>query len=66
MIRHCWAMDKMLFTSQYSTNPDGKKKKKTLKAMGILFINLACIGSGGVGFNQVWMNMVAPISTGRM
>ncbi|MNO05365.1 hypothetical protein D3C81_2267180 [compost metagenome] len=34
--------------------------------IGISFITLACIGSGGVGFNCCWMNMVAPMMIGRM
>ena len=58
---HCCAIDRTLFTSQYSTSPAGKKKKNTLKAIGMIFITFACTGSGGSGFSRVWMIMVAPI-----
>ncbi|MCY1466533.1 hypothetical protein D9M71_848660 [compost metagenome] len=34
--------------------------------IGISFSTLACMGSGGVGFNCCWMNMVAPMMIGRM
>ncbi|MNY36984.1 hypothetical protein D3C86_1715120 [compost metagenome] len=34
--------------------------------IGIIFMTFACIGSGGVGFNCCWMNMVAPMMIGRM
>lgn len=34
--------------------------------IGIIFITLACIGSGGVGFRRCWMNMVAPMMIGRI
>src|SRR5262245_17275823 len=54
LIRYCWAIDRMLLTSQYSTRPAGKKKNITLKASGMIHIILACTGSGGVGFSQVW------------
>jgi hypothetical protein len=53
-MNHCCAIDRMLFVSQYSTRPAGKKKNITEKASGMNHISLACIGSGGVGFSQTW------------
>lgn len=41
VICHCWAMDRMLLHREYSTNPDGKKKKNTLNASGMICITLA-------------------------
>jgi hypothetical protein len=66
LIIHCWAIDKILLDNQYNTKPAGKKKNITLKASGMNHIILAWIGSGGVGFNQVWNMEVAVISKGRM
>ena len=66
LIIHCWAIDKMLLVSQYSTSPEGKKKNITLNASGMIHISLACIGSGGVGFNQVCNKVDKVISTGKM
>ncbi|MCY1466822.1 hypothetical protein D9M71_852810 [compost metagenome] len=34
--------------------------------IGIIFITLACIGSGGVGLSICWISMVAPMTIGRM
>src|SRR5690606_1755962 len=62
---HCWAMDRTLLTTQYSTRPAGNQRKKKVKMIGISFITLACMGSGGVGFRRIWMNMVAPMMIGR-
>src|SRR5688500_14036216 len=59
-------MDNTLFTNQYSTSPAGKKKKNTLKTTGMIFITLACTGSGGSGLSRVCMIMVAPISKGNI
>ena len=53
MISYCCAIDRMLFVSQYSTRPAGKKKNMTEKTSGMIHIILACTGSGGVGFSQV-------------
>src|SRR5688572_11606030 len=64
VICHCWAIDKTLLTSQYRTRPAGKKKKNMLKAIGMIFMILACTGSGGSGFRYVWKIMVAPMSMG--
>ncbi len=35
VIYHCWAMERTLLTTQYSTSPDGKKRKNTVKTKGI-------------------------------
>jgi hypothetical protein len=43
----------MLLTTQYKTNPDGKKKNITEKAIGMNIMSFACNGSGGVGFSFV-------------
>src|SRR3990167_4839722 len=48
---HCWAIDKTLLTTQYSTRPAGNQRKKKAKMIGISFSTLACIGSGGVGLS---------------
>ena len=66
LICHCCAIESTLFTSQYRTSPAGKKKKKMLNAIGMIFITFACTGSGGSGFNLVWIIIEAPINTGRM
>ncbi len=58
LMNHCWAIDRMLFVSQYSTRPAGKKKNITENTSGMIHIILACIGSGGVGFSQVCSNVV--------
>src|SRR5471032_1783602 len=63
---HCWAIDRQLFTTQYSTRPAGNHRKKKVKMIGIIFMTFACIGSGGVGFRRCWMNMVAPMMIGRI
>src|SRR5882672_393621 len=55
---------RMLFTSQYSTRPAGKKKKKMLNTNGMNFITLACTGSGGVGFMRVCSTIVMVIKIG--
>ena len=59
-------MDRMLLVIQYKTKPEGKKKNITLKAMGMIHINLACMGSGGVGLSQVCSKVDKVINTGRM
>ena len=63
---HCCAIDRMLFVSQYSTRPAGKKKNITLKISGMNHIILACIGSGGAGFSAVCSSELAVIKSGRM
>ena len=63
---YCCAIDRMLFVSQYSTRPAGKKKNITENTSGMIHIILACTGSGGVGFSQVCSRLVAVISSGRM
>src|SRR5262245_66665821 len=62
---HCCAIDSILFTSQYSTKPDGNQKKNIPNITGMIFITLACTGSGGSGLSLVWMIMVAAIRSGR-
>ena len=49
LMTHCCAMDKMLLVSQYSTRPAGNMKNIKLKASGMNFMILACIGSAGGG-----------------
>ena len=66
LITHCCVMDKMLFVIQYSTKPAGKKKNITLNTSGMNHISLACIGSGGAGFNAVCNMEVIVITTGRI
>ncbi len=56
----------MLFVSQYSTRPAGKKKNITEKTSGMIHIIRACTGSGGVGLSQVWSRLVPVIRSGRM
>ena len=63
---YCCAIDRMLFVSQYSTRPAGKKKNITEKASGMIHIIRACTGSGGVGFSQVCSIVVPVIRSGRM
>ena len=63
---HCWAMDRMLFVSQYSTRPEAKMKNITLKTSGMISIILACVGSAGFGLSFTWMNIVAIMMSGRM
>ena len=62
---HCWAMDRILFVTQYSTSPDGKNAKNTVKTKGRAFITFYCIGSIGAGFSFCCINMVAPMTMGR-
>src|SRR4051812_17175689 len=63
---HCWVIDRMLFVSQYSTRPAGKKKNITENTSGMIHIILACTGSGGVGLSQVCTRLDAVINSGRM
>src|SRR5471032_212698 len=65
-ITYCWAIDSTLFTTQYSTRPDGKKKNMTENASGMNNIIFACIGSAGAGFSLVVMYIEIAYSTGRM
>ena len=65
VICHCCAMDSTLLTREYSTSPAGKKKKKTLKAKGMICIILAWIGSAAGGLSLDCMNMEMPIKTGK-
>src|SRR3982750_1993325 len=66
LITHCCAIDRMLFVSQYSTSPAGKKKNMTENTSGMIHIIFAWTGSGGVGLSQTWNTLVAVISKGRM
>src|SRR3569832_2374345 len=66
VITHCWVMDRMLLTTQYSTSPAGKKKNMTEKMIGMNIITLAWTGSGGVGFSLVCTNIETAMMTGRM
>ena len=66
LITHCCAIDNTLLVIQYKTKPDGKKKNITLKAKGMIHINLACIGSGGAGFKAVCNTVVNVITIGKM
>ncbi|MCY1251842.1 hypothetical protein D9M72_656950 [compost metagenome] len=56
----------MLFTTQYSTRPAGKKKNITENTSGMIIMTLACTGSGGVGFSLVCTNIDTAITIGRM
>ena len=64
VICHCCRIDKALFTKEYNTSPAGKKKKNTLKAIGMNCKTLAWIGSVGLGFSLNWINIDIPINTG--
>src|SRR3990167_1851049 len=64
LMSHCWAIDRMLFVSQYSTRPAWKKKNSTLNSSGMIHIILACKGSGGVGFSQVCNRVDSVIRAG--
>ena len=44
LIIHCWAIDRMLFVSQYNTRPAGKKKNMMPKPIGMIHMILAWIG----------------------
>src|ERR1035437_9717898 len=66
LITHCCEIDKTLFTTQYSTSPDGKKKNITENMIAMNSITLAWIGSGGTGFSLVWMNIEIAITSGKM
>jgi hypothetical protein len=66
LIIHCCAIASRLLTNQYKTRPAGKKMNITLNTSGMIHIILACIGSGGVGFSQVWNSVEAVIRAGRM
>jgi hypothetical protein len=45
----------MLFVSQYSTRPAGKKKNMTAeRPSGMIHIELGLRRVGGVGFSQAW------------
>ena len=66
LMSHCCAIDNTLFVIQYNTKPAGKKKNFTLKASGMIHIILACIGSGGAGFNAVCNRVVAVITKGKI
>ncbi|MOA50565.1 hypothetical protein D3C78_1735940 [compost metagenome] len=59
-------MERTLLTTQYSTRPAGNHRKKKVKMIGISFITLACMGSGGVGLSICWISMVPPMMIGRM
>ncbi len=58
-------MESTLLTNQYKTNPEGKFKKSTVKITGINIITLACIGSGGAGFNFCCNSILNPIKIGK-
>ena len=64
LICHCWAIERMLLTNQYSTSPEGKKKNMMPNANGMIIITLACTGSGGVGFIFVCTSIDTIISAG--
>src|SRR5690606_21042787 len=66
VICHCWAIDRMLFTTQYSTRPDGNHRNMKVKMIGMPIMTFAWIGSGGVGLSLIWISMDAPMMTGRM
>ncbi len=66
LMTHCWAIDNTLLVIQYNTKPAGKKKNITLKANGMIHIILACMGSGGAGFNAVCNSVVSVITSGKM
>src|SRR6185295_6935520 len=63
---YCWAIERMLFVSQYSTRSVGKTKNITEKMSGMIHIMRACTGSGGVGLSQVCSRLVSVIRIGRM
>src|SRR5690606_761378 len=64
VICHCCAIDRMLLTTQYSTRPDGNHRNMIVNTKGSAIMTLAWIGSGGAGLSLIWMNIVAPITTG--
>src|SRR4051812_29747502 len=66
LITYCCAIDRMLFVSQYSTRPAGKKKNITEKASGMNHIMRAWTGSGGFAPSATWIRLVPVISSGRM
>ena len=66
LMSHCCAIDNTLLVIQYNTKPAGKKKNITLKASGMIHIILACMGSGGAGFNAVCSKVVSVITKGKM
>lgn len=63
---HCWAIDSVLLTHQYSTRPAGKKNIIPPNTSGMIIMTLACTGSGGVGLSLICRNMVAIMMAGRM
>ena len=66
LMTHCCAIDNTLLVIQYNTKPEGKKKNMTLNASGMIHINLACIGSGGAGFNAVCKTVVRVMTIGKI
>ena len=66
LITHCCVIDNTLLVIQYNTKPAGKKKNITLKASGMIHIILACMGSGGAGFNAVCSMVVNVINRGKI
>ena len=66
LMTHCCAIDNTLLVIQYNTKPAGKKKNMTLNASGMIHIILACIGSGGAGFNAVCSKVVSVMNSGKI
>src|SRR5688572_14224758 len=64
LIFHCWAIDRTVLVSQYSTRPAGNHMNMKVMITGMNANTFACTGSGGVGFNLYCANIATPISTG--
>jgi hypothetical protein len=66
LICHCWAMDRVLLTTQYSTRPAGNHRNMKVKRMGIIIITLAWIGIRRRRVELHLDELVAPMISGRM
>ena len=66
MICHCWAIDRQLLTTQYSTSPEGNHRNMKVKMIGIAIITFAWMGSGGVGLSFICTIIDTPMMIGRM
>src|ERR1700761_4817990 len=64
LIFHCCAIDKMVFVTQYSTNPAGKNANMNDMTRGMNMKTFACTGSADGGFSLYCTNMATAMMAG--
>ena len=65
-MNHCCAIDKILLTDQYRTNPAAKPARTKVKTNGKKAKILACVGSVGAGLSFCCNHIVKPIIIGSI